>query len=107
MHRIIKSYLDAFSEDNLLEQEKESRQFEYFSNYCIVYNKFPSSFDFKDVTNDFIDAGIDGLAFLIDDELATTLDEAKKYFHVRKRIYLLKYYLFKQKHLKNMKKVKS
>lgn len=85
MNRIIESYLKKFSEDNTIDAEDISKQFEYFSNFCVIYEKFPNNFDFKDITSDSVDAGIDGIAFIVDEELATTLDEVEKIFSRPKR----------------------
>lgn len=80
MNRIIKSYLQTFSNDNFLDTDEESRKFEYFANYCITFDRYPSEFDFREVTSGSDDEGIDGIAFLVDNELATTIDEVKKIF---------------------------
>lgn len=85
MNRIIESYLRAFSKDNIIDEEETSKQFELFANYCVVYEKFPNNFDFRDITSDSEDAGIDGIAFLVDEELAITLDEIEKIFSRSKR----------------------
>lgn len=85
MHRIISSFLKRFSEDNDYEDESESIQFEYFTNYIITYEKFPSRFDVRDITSDSVDSGIDGIVYLIDDELATTIDEVRNIFNRPKR----------------------
>ncbi len=85
MHRIIESYLKKFSNDNSIESEEISKQFEYFVNYCIAYDKYPGNFDFKELTTDDVDGGIDGIIFMVDNELVTTIDEIKEVFSTAKR----------------------
>ncbi len=85
MHKIIESCLKKFSEENDIESEEESKQFEFFSNYVIAYERYPANFDFKDITSDDVDGGIDGIIFFIDDELATTLEEVQEIFLRRKK----------------------
>ena len=85
MHKIIESCLKKFCEENDIESEEESKQFEFFSNYIIAYDKCPTNFDFRDITSDDIDGGIDGIIYFIDDELATTLDEVQDIFSRRKK----------------------
>lgn len=85
MHKIIGSFLAKFSEENGFESEKESVQFEYFVNYIIAYDKYPREFDIREITSDDVDGGIDGVIFLVDDELASTLEEVKAIFSRPKR----------------------
>lgn len=80
MHRIIESCVKKFSAENDIEFEELSKKFEYFANYVITYEKFPNNFDFKELTSDEVDGGIDGIIFFIDDELASTLEEVKSIF---------------------------
>ncbi len=85
MHRIIESYLKKFSLDNEIELEESSKQFEYFVNYSIAYDKYPGNFDFKDITSDDVDGGIDGIIFIVENELVTTIDEIERIFNRTKR----------------------
>ena len=87
MHRIIQSYVKTFCEDNGISQQvKEDKQFEYFANYCIIRSFYPEDFDPQLITTDEgDDAGIDGISFLIDGELVTTLNEAQDIFKRPKR----------------------
>ena len=90
MHKIIGSFLSKFSEENGFESEEESTQFEYFVNYIVAYDKYPREFDVREITSDDVDGGIDGIIFLADDELASTLEEVKSIFSRPKKIFLLK-----------------
>jgi hypothetical protein len=57
---------------------EESKQFEQFSNFSIVYKFYSTRFDISAITSQEDDCGIDGIAFIIDGELVTTIEEAKK-----------------------------
>ena len=78
MHRIIEGYLATFCEDNFISSKlEESSKFERFVNYCVLRSVVAEEFDIENITTDSVDAGIDGLCFLIDGEVATTFDEAE------------------------------
>lgn len=85
MHRIIDSYLANFSRDYFIEDEDQSKQFEFFVNYCLAYERYPGEIDFREITSDSPDSGIDGVIFIVDDELITTIDEIKKVFSTPKK----------------------
>ncbi|WP_225547718.1 AIPR family protein [Chromobacterium violaceum] len=85
MHRIIKSYLNQFSSSFSLDQLEESKKFEHFVNYCIVADHYSGRFSTLEITNDGDDAGIDGIAFLIDGELVSTPEMAQDIFRKNKR----------------------
>jgi hypothetical protein len=80
MHKIVSSHLKRFVIEQSLSGIDESKQFERFSNFSIVYKFYPTRFDINAVTSEDDDCGIDGIAFIIDGELATTPDEAKSIF---------------------------
>lgn len=78
MHRIIEGYLSTFCEDNFISSTmEESAKFERFVNYCVLRSVITEEFDVENITTDSVDAGIDGICFLIDGEIATTYDEAE------------------------------
>lgn len=86
MHRIIKSNLKTFCEEHSISEIlEESKQFEYFVNFCIIHEVYGDDFDVWNVTSADDDQGIDGIAFLIDGELVTTYDEAMSAFSRHKR----------------------
>lgn len=72
---------DIFSYDKGL---SESKLFEILCNYCIVSKFFFGRFDPKDITSEEDDASIDGIAFIIDGELITTVDDAEVLFQTHK-----------------------
>ena len=46
MHRIIKSYLNTFIEENSINPSvPEEKQFEMFANYCTIRSFYPEEFD--------------------------------------------------------------
>lgn len=85
MHRIINSYLNDFSNSYSIEDESTSKQFEFFVNYCLAYERYPGEIDFREITSDSVDSGIDGIVYIVDDELVTTIDEIKKVFSTPKK----------------------
>ncbi|MBD2127235.1 AIPR family protein [Microcoleus sp. ZQ-A2] len=95
MHRIVSSHLKRFALEQSLTELDESKQFERFSNFCIIYKFYPARFDINDVTSEDDDCGIDGIAFVIDGELVTTPDEAKSIFK-RPKKNIIVYIIFVQ-----------
>jgi len=85
MHRIILSHLNQFVKEQSLEGLDETKQFERFSNFCIVSKFYPTRFDIETVTSEEDDCGIDGIAFIIDNELITTSEEIEKVFKKPKK----------------------
>lgn len=85
MHKIIENCLKKFSTENSIDSEEISKQFEFFVNSIIAYDRCPANFDFRDITSDDVDGGIDGIIFYVDDELATTLDEVQGIFSRHKK----------------------
>ncbi len=80
MHKIVVAHLKRFVAEHSLENLDESKQFERFSNFCIAYKFYPARFDINCITSEDDDAGIDGIAFIVDGELVTTPDEANDIF---------------------------
>lgn len=78
MHRIVQSYLKTFCEENeIVNSLSDEKKFEIFSNYCVIRSFYPEEFDPELITSDEMDAGIDGICFLIDNEIVTTKMEAE------------------------------
>ena len=85
MHKIVSSHLKRFVVEQSVNGLEESKQFERFSNFCIIYKFYPTRFDVAAVTSEEDDCGIDGIAFIIDGELVITPDEAKNAFKKPKK----------------------
>lgn len=85
MHKIVSSHLKKFVIDQSLSGLDQSKQFEQFSNFSIVYKFYPTRFDITAITSEDDDCGIDGIAFIIDGELVTTPDEATTIFNRPKK----------------------
>lgn len=85
MHIILQNNIsemkDIFSYDEVY---TESKLFEFLCNYCILSKFFFGRFDPKDITSEDDDASIDGIAFIIDGELITTVDDAEVLFKTHK-----------------------
>lgn len=86
MHKVVESYLKAFCKEMFVSAEiDKSKQFELFSNYCVVKSFYPDEVNAYEITSDNDDAGIDGVCFLVDGEIVTTVDEAKSVLQRPKR----------------------
>jgi len=81
VNRLLKSCLKDFSEDFGLEHDSESKQFEKFCNYCIALD-YAQKIDVNQITNGDDDAGIDGLFFIFDEEILSTVEEVEKLFEI-------------------------
>ena len=81
MHKIISGYLKTYAEEALLPKDmSESDQFERFANFCCIRSFYPEEFPIDSITSGDDDCGIDGICFLIDGEIATTIHEANDIF---------------------------
>lgn len=85
MHRIVKSHLTSFVKSFGLEADDESVQFEKFTTYCVLSNRFGSAFDLDDVSTGPGDEGIDGVAVIVDESVAVSTDDTKAIFATPKR----------------------
>lgn len=85
MHRIVKSHLTSFVKSFGLEADDESVQFEKFTTYCVLSNRFGSAFDLDDVSTGPGDEGIDGVAIIIDESVAVSADDTLAIFATPKR----------------------
>lgn len=83
MHIILKKNIEELANEYEFE-EKQSKLFEYFCNFCIVSKNYLGRFNPESVTTKEDDASIDGLAFVIDGELITTKDDAEEIFSSHK-----------------------
>lgn len=73
---ILKGYLENFKSDNHLEMFDESKLFEYFVNYNIIFRDYDTPFDLEDVsTGGDGDLGIDGIAIIINGKLICSVEE--------------------------------
>lgn len=86
MHKIVTAHLKTFVQEQSLENLGESKQFEIFSNFCIIHKFYTGRFELSAVTSEEDDCGIDGIGFIIDGELVTTVDEANNIFRRNKKI---------------------
>lgn len=84
MHPIVNQYVKEVVANFNLEDETESKQFEYFCNYLVVSKHYLGRFNPVDVTTQEDDASIDGIAFIIDGEIISTVDDAEQAFKTHK-----------------------
>lgn len=80
MNRIIASYLQRFCAEHSLQHLDEADQFERFSNFCLITQYSPESFDLEEVTTSSADDAIDGIAVIIDGALVSTAESATAAF---------------------------
>ncbi|MGY1490432.1 AIPR family protein [Methylobacillus pratensis] len=85
MHRIVKSHLESFVNSFALQAEDEATQFEKFATYCVISNRFSSSFDLDEVVTGTGDEGIDGVGIVIDESIVTSLEETISIFDTPRR----------------------
>ncbi|EFB1508030.1 abortive phage infection protein, partial [Escherichia coli] len=83
MHAILKQYVEDLSNQFAIEED-EPKLFEYFCNYVIASKKYLGRFSPIDITTQEDDASLDGIIFLIDGELITTVDDAEAIFKTHK-----------------------
>ena len=64
--------------------EDEAKLFELFCNFCIISKYYFGRFNPLLVTTNEDDASIDGISFIIDGDLISTVDDAKEIFDTHK-----------------------
>ena len=85
MDRITKSFLEEFCKINELANIKESKQYEYFSNYCAITKEYGnSSFDLDDITTGEATQGIDGIGIIVNNKLVNEVEEIKDLIEINK-----------------------
>lgn len=86
VHRIISKYLQTFCTESLIDSRlSEDKRFELFSNYCVIKSFYPEEIDADSITSGDNDSGIDGICFIIDGEIATTVNDAEVILNRPKR----------------------
>ncbi|PHV23042.1 AIPR family protein [Janthinobacterium sp. BJB446] len=85
MHRIVKAHLESFVSSFGLDADDEATQFEKFATYCVLSNRYSSSFDLDDVSTGEGDEGIDGVALVIDEIVIPSADDAHSVFLTPRR----------------------
>ena len=98
MHKMIASCLKTFCTENCVsEGTGEDKQFELFSNYCIIKSFYPEEIDAEAITSGNDDCGIDGICFIIDGEVVASADEAKAILSRPKRNFPVDVYFIQSK----------
>jgi len=80
VHRIIASHLENFATSHGLASANEAEKFERFCNYSILRAKTSLDFDLDDVTTGTGDDGIDGIAILVNEEIALSREDCETTF---------------------------
>lgn len=79
MDIITKGFLNDFIERKGYSKLKESDQFEYFCNFCVINKEFDSiSFDEKIVSTGNSTQGIDGIGIIVNNKLCSNSSEIKQ-----------------------------
>lgn len=84
MHAILSQYIEDLSHEFDIQNESESKLFEYFCNYVITSKYFLGRFNPMDITTQEDDASLDGIAIIIDGELIISVDDAMTAFDTYK-----------------------
>lgn len=85
MHRIVKAHLDSFSASFGLGADDEAKQFEKFTTHCVIANRYSGTFDLDDVVTSAGDDGVDGVAIVIDEAVATSAEDTQTTFDQPRR----------------------
>lgn len=85
--RILLSYLNDFAEEYELAECQENEIFEHFVNYCIISRFHAGNFELDDViVGGSQDAGIDGIAMIVNDHIVNSKEEIIDYVNLLGRI---------------------
>lgn len=85
MHRIIQAHFDSFIKSFGLEADDEATQFEKFATHCVIANRYSGTFDLDEVVTSTGDDGIDGLAVVVDESVATSTEDTQAIFAAPRR----------------------
>jgi hypothetical protein len=84
MHILLKQNSDDLAAINDIQEKDQDKLFEYFCNYVVTSKFYLGRFRPQDITTLEDDASLDGIAFIIDGELITTIDDATSVFDTHK-----------------------
>ncbi|UNU87019.1 AIPR family protein [Aeromonas dhakensis] len=84
MNIILKSQVDEIINEFDISGHSESKNFEFFCNFCVTSKHYFGRFNPIDVTTNEDDASIDGVSIVIDGDLITTIDDAIALFNTHK-----------------------
>lgn len=98
MHKIVANCLKTFCDETFVDPKLgEDKHFELFSNYCVIKSFYGEEIDAEAITSGEDDSGIDGICFIIDGEIATTVDEAITILRRPKRNFPVDIYFIQSK----------
>ena len=87
MDRIIQSYLDDFLKSQQIIEKDISKQFEFFSIYCVIAQQYAEIFDLNDIcTGAGGDCGIDGIAILANGTMISSKEEIDDLLEINKAL---------------------
>ncbi|MFF7106979.1 AIPR family protein [Pseudomonas sichuanensis] len=85
MHRIVQAHFNSFISSFGLEADDEATQFEKFTAHCVIANRYSGTFDLDDVVTAAGDDGIDAIAIVVDESIATSHEDAQATFETPRR----------------------
>ena len=98
MHKIVANCMKTFCEEAFVAPSlEEDKQFELFANYCVIKSFYAEDVDAETITSNEDDSGIDGICFIIDGEIATTVSEAEAILKRPKRNFSVDIYFIQSK----------
>lgn len=87
MDRIVKNYVEDFLKKQNIMEKDICKQFEFFSAYCAIAQRYDELYDLADVmTGDGDDCGIDAIAILVNGTIVNTIDEIDDLLDVNKKL---------------------
>lgn len=84
MHILLKQHSSDLATLNDIQDKNQDKLFEYFCNYVLTSKYYLGRFRPQDVTTQEDDASLDGISFVVDGELITTIDDATSAFDTHK-----------------------
>lgn len=87
MDTITKGFINDFIERKGYSNMKQSTQFEYFCNFCVVNKEFDSiSFDEKSISTGNSAQGIDGIGIIVNNKLCENVGEVKQIMELNRML---------------------
>lgn len=79
MDSITRNFLNEFIDSKNYSHLKESKQFEYFVNFCVINKEYDSvSFDEKQISTGDSAQGVDGVGIIVNNKLCLSVGEVQQ-----------------------------
>lgn len=87
MDRIVRNYMDDFLKAQQVMENDICKQFELFSAYCAIAQRYDELYDLSDVmTGDGDDCGIDAIAILVNGKMVNSVEEIADLLDMNKKL---------------------